>query len=92
MKLNHHMLSNVEVSTIDRYINFFFLYYDYYQLLLTSPIRYQGRQKDIIIISFVHQGSILYDWKRLHVACTRAKQKLYLVGKELNLKSVIKTV
>lgn len=46
--------------------------------------KYQGRQKDIIIVSLVHPQSILYEWRRFHVAITRAKQCLYLVGHSLD--------
>lgn len=48
--------------------------------------RYQGRDKSIIIVSFVRSnedgtlGELLKDWRRLNVAITRAKHKLILLG------------
>ncbi|XP_029140102.1 DNA replication ATP-dependent helicase/nuclease DNA2 [Protobothrops mucrosquamatus] len=48
--------------------------------------RYQGRDKRIIIVSFVRNnvdgnvGELLKDWSRLNVAITRAKHKLVMLG------------
>ena len=48
--------------------------------------RFQGRDKDCIIISLVRSndqgelGVLLHDWHRLNVAFTRAKKKLILIG------------
>uniref|UniRef100_A0A8C2Y373 DNA replication ATP-dependent helicase/nuclease n=1 Tax=Capra hircus TaxID=9925 RepID=A0A8C2Y373_CAPHI len=48
--------------------------------------RYQGRDKSIIVVSFVRSnedgtlGELLKDWRRLNVAITRAKHKLILLG------------
>ncbi|XP_062989360.1 DNA replication ATP-dependent helicase/nuclease DNA2 [Elgaria multicarinata webbii] len=48
--------------------------------------KYQGRDKSIIIVSFVRNnidgnlGELLKDWRRLNVAVTRAKHKLIMVG------------
>ncbi|XP_040218108.1 DNA replication ATP-dependent helicase/nuclease DNA2 [Rana temporaria] len=48
--------------------------------------KYQGRDKSVIIVSFVRSnidgklGDLLKDWRRLNVALTRAKHKLILVG------------
>ncbi|KAM6266012.1 DNA replication ATP-dependent helicase/nuclease DNA2 [Porphyrio hochstetteri] len=49
--------------------------------------KYQGRDKSIIIVSFVRNstdenqlGTLLKDWRRLNVALTRAKHKLIMVG------------
>uniref|UniRef100_A0A8D2LNV7 DNA replication ATP-dependent helicase/nuclease n=1 Tax=Varanus komodoensis TaxID=61221 RepID=A0A8D2LNV7_VARKO len=48
--------------------------------------KYQGRDKSIIIVSFVRNnydgnlGELLKDWRRLNVAITRAKHKLVMVG------------
>ncbi|MFH4981658.1 hypothetical protein AB6A40_008367 [Gnathostoma spinigerum] len=50
--------------------------------------RYQGREKDIIILSFVwtaesgekKNSDLLSDRKRINVAITRAKKKLVFVG------------
>ncbi|XP_042552487.1 DNA replication ATP-dependent helicase/nuclease DNA2 [Dipodomys spectabilis] len=54
--------------------------------------KYQGRDKRIILVSFVRSnkdgtlGELLKDWRRLNVAITRAKHKLVLVGCEPSLK------
>ncbi|XP_051779352.1 DNA replication ATP-dependent helicase/nuclease DNA2 [Erpetoichthys calabaricus] len=48
--------------------------------------KYQGRDKSVIIVSFVrsnsdgHLGELLQDWRRLNVAITRAKHKLIMLG------------
>ncbi|XP_036885218.1 DNA replication ATP-dependent helicase/nuclease DNA2 [Sturnira hondurensis] len=48
--------------------------------------KYQGRDKSIILVSFVRSnkdgtlGELLKDWRRLNVAITRAKHKLILLG------------
>ena len=60
-------------------------------ILLDTIDRFQGSDCDIIIISFVHKpsdndlGLILYDWKRINVALTRAKCKLILIGSKTAL-------
>ncbi|XP_061089148.1 DNA replication ATP-dependent helicase/nuclease DNA2 isoform X1 [Conger conger] len=64
--------------------------------LLTTPAfsavevntvdKYQGRDKGVIIVSFVRSnvdgnlGELLKDWRRLNVAITRAKHKLLMLG------------
>jgi DNA replication ATP-dependent helicase Dna2 len=48
--------------------------------------KYQGRDKECIILSLVRSnssgaiGSLLKDWRRVNVSVTRAKQKLLIVG------------
>lgn len=48
--------------------------------------KYQGRDKSVIIVSFVrssleaNMGELLKDWRRLNVAITRAKHKLIMIG------------
>ena len=48
--------------------------------------RFQGRDKDIIILSLVRSndrgivGELLQDWRRVNVAVTRARKKLVIVG------------
>nr|CAB3238414.1 DNA replication ATP-dependent helicase/nuclease DNA2 [Phallusia mammillata] len=51
--------------------------------------KYQGRDKSVILLSFVRskkdelgekKGELLNDWRRLNVALTRAKHKLIMVG------------
>ena len=55
--------------------------------------RYQGRDKDCIIISLVRSnsrrvvGELLKDWRRTNVAITRAKRKMVLVGSAQTLRA-----
>lgn len=55
--------------------------------------KYQGRDKDCILISLVRNnnqgnaGDLLRDWRRLNVAITRAKSKLILFGSASTLKA-----
>eukprot|EP00934_Nitzschia_sp_Nitz4_P003179 Nitzschia sp. Nitz4//scaffold57_size113557//16663//21714//NITZ4_003983-RA/size113557-snap-gene-0.45-mRNA-1//-1//CDS//3329554822//3169//frame0 len=55
--------------------------------------RYQGRDKPVVILSFVRSnaggkaGKLLQDKRRLNVALTRAKYKLIMVGSFSTLKS-----
>lgn len=55
-------------------------------LELSTIDRYQGRDKDVIILSTVRSnssgrvGRLLLDMRRLNVALTRAKCKLIIVG------------
>lgn len=54
--------------------------------------RYQGRDKDCIILSLVRSnrsqavGDLLKDWRRINVAITRAKTKLIFVGSASTLR------
>ncbi|CAJ1048869.1 DNA replication ATP-dependent helicase/nuclease DNA2 [Xyrichtys novacula] len=55
--------------------------------------KYQGRDKSLIVLSFVrstveegHLGELLKDWRRLNVAITRAKHKLLMVGSATTLR------
>ncbi|KAL2640981.1 hypothetical protein AAZV13_06G264700 [Glycine max] len=55
--------------------------------------KYQGRDKDCILVSFVRStenptscaASLLGDWHRINVALTRAKKKLIMVGSRRTL-------
>ncbi|KAG0044717.1 Tripartite DNA replication factor [Gryganskiella cystojenkinii] len=53
--------------------------------------RYQGKDKDCVIVSLVrsneeqHVGELLKDWRRINVAFTRAKKKLIVVGSRQTL-------
>ncbi|BBN05891.1 DNA replication ATP-dependent helicase/nuclease Dna2 [Marchantia polymorpha subsp. ruderalis] len=55
--------------------------------------KYQGRDKDCVLISFVRSnpqrqsGQLLADWHRINVAITRAKTKLVLLGSKKTLSS-----
>jgi ATP-dependent exoDNAse (exonuclease V) beta subunit len=48
--------------------------------------KFQGRDKDCVIVSFVRSnaqlnvGDLLRDWRRLNVALTRARKKLIIIG------------
>uniref|UniRef100_A0A671QYG1 DNA replication ATP-dependent helicase/nuclease n=1 Tax=Sinocyclocheilus anshuiensis TaxID=1608454 RepID=A0A671QYG1_9TELE len=54
--------------------------------------KYQGRDKSVIIVSFVRSnpegnlGELLQDWRRLNVAITRAKHKLLMLGSASTLR------
>ncbi|XP_053281949.1 DNA replication ATP-dependent helicase/nuclease DNA2 [Pleuronectes platessa] len=55
--------------------------------------KYQGRDKGLIVFSFVRStteegnlGELLKDWRRLNVAITRAKHKLLMVGSATTLR------
>ncbi|XP_042487896.1 DNA replication ATP-dependent helicase/nuclease JHS1 isoform X2 [Macadamia integrifolia] len=58
--------------------------------------KYQGRDKDCILVSFVRstdnpracKSSLLGDWQRINVSLTRAKKKLILVGSCKTLSNV----
>ncbi|KAL2337269.1 hypothetical protein Fmac_011715 [Flemingia macrophylla] len=58
--------------------------------------KYQGRDKDCILVSFVRSSenptsysvSLLGDWHRINVALTRAKRKLIMVGSQRTLSKV----
>ncbi|KAI8326138.1 hypothetical protein GQ54DRAFT_253660 [Martensiomyces pterosporus] len=53
--------------------------------------RYQGRDADVVIISWVRSnagqaiGDLLRDWHRINVAITRARYKLIMVGSKSTL-------
>lgn len=53
--------------------------------------KYQGRDRDVILISFVRSnshgsvGDLLADWRRVNVALTRARKKLIIVGSQQTL-------
>ncbi|XP_078659491.1 DNA replication ATP-dependent helicase/nuclease DNA2-like [Branchiostoma floridae x Branchiostoma belcheri] len=54
--------------------------------------KYQGRDKSVIMVTFVRSnsagqlGELLQDWRRLNVAITRAKHKLLLIGSVTTLR------
>jgi len=53
--------------------------------------KYQGRDKDVILLSCVRSnsarnvGELLKDWRRVNVAITRAKSKLVILGSKSTL-------
>lgn len=55
-------------------------------LEVSTVDRYQGRDKEAIVLSFVRSntkgrvGRLLEDFRRLNVAVTRAKSKLVMIG------------
>ncbi|KAJ4799880.1 DNA replication helicase [Rhynchospora pubera] len=71
------------------------------QLLISSVEvhtidRYQGRDKDCVVVSFVRStsgdsranSSLLGDWHRINVVLTRAKKKLIMIGSQKTLSRV----
>lgn len=58
---------------------------------IDSADRFQGRDKEVIVISMVRSnaggvvGELLKDWRRVNVAFTRAKSKLVVVGSRRTL-------
>jgi DNA replication ATP-dependent helicase Dna2 len=62
-------------------------------LELHTADKFQGRDKEVVIVSFVrsnqdgHLGDLLRDWRRINVAVTRARSKLVLVGSARTLAS-----
>lgn len=62
-------------------------------LEMSTIDRYQGRDKDVIVLSFVRSnskgkvGRLLSDFRRLNVAVTRAKCKLIMIGSYSTLHS-----
>jgi DNA replication ATP-dependent helicase Dna2 len=58
---------------------------------LHTADKFQGRDKEAIIVSFVRNndtgsvGDLLRDWRRINVAVTRARSKLVLIGSEKTL-------
>lgn len=65
----------------------------YPSLEINTIDKYQGRDKKVIVVSFVRSnaegtvGHLLRDWRRLNVALSRAKHKLLLVGSLRTLSS-----
>lgn len=59
---------------------------------LHTADRFQGRDKEVVILSLVRSneqcniGDLLKDWRRINVAFTRAKTKLLVVGSRSTLK------
>ncbi|XP_051504000.1 LOW QUALITY PROTEIN: DNA replication ATP-dependent helicase/nuclease DNA2 [Myxocyprinus asiaticus] len=64
----------------------------YRALEVNTVDKYQGRDKSVIIVSFVRSntegnlGELLQDWRRLNVAITRAKYKLLMLGSASTLR------
>lgn len=62
------------------------------KLEMHTADRFQGRDKEVIILSLVRSnsegniGELLKDWRRINVAFTRAKTKLLVVGSRETLK------
>ncbi|TQS35884.1 hypothetical protein Golomagni_03681 [Golovinomyces magnicellulatus] len=62
------------------------------QVEIDTADRFQGRDKDVIILSLVRSndarsiGELLKDWRRINVAFTRAKTKLLVIGSRETLK------
>lgn len=69
----------------------FFQYLNRYKdIEILTADRFQGRDKDVIIISLVRSevlGDLLKEWRRVNVAMTRAKCKLMIFGSKKLLES-----
>lgn len=58
---------------------------------LHTADKFQGRDKEVVIVSFVRSnndgqvGELLKDWRRVNVALTRARSKLILIGSKKTL-------
>lgn len=58
---------------------------------MNSVDKYQGRDKDVVILSLVRSneaqfvGDLLKDWRRVNVAFTRARTKLIILGSRSTL-------
>uniref|UniRef100_A0A7S2S4F0 DNA replication ATP-dependent helicase/nuclease n=1 Tax=Mucochytrium quahogii TaxID=96639 RepID=A0A7S2S4F0_9STRA len=63
------------------------------QLEIQTVDNFQGRDKECIIVSLVRSnvtrdvGGLLRDWRRINVAFTRAKSKLFVIGSSQTLES-----
>ena len=59
---------------------------DYPDIEILTADRFQGRDKNVVIISLVRSnperyiGELLQDWRRVNVAFTRARSKLIIFG------------
>ena len=59
---------------------------EFEELEVSTVDRFQGRDKDAVLISFCCSntgkkvGKLLRDWRRVNVAITRAKRKLLMIG------------
>jgi DNA replication ATP-dependent helicase Dna2 len=59
---------------------------DHPDIEIHTADRFQGRDKEVVIISLVRSnpenyvGELLQDWRRVNVAFTRAKSKLIIFG------------
>ena len=62
------------------------------ELEMHTTDRFQGRDKEIVILSCVRSnsdknvGDLLRDWRRLNVALTRARTKLLVIGSKSTLR------
>ncbi|MBW0462867.1 hypothetical protein O181_002582 [Austropuccinia psidii MF-1] len=72
------------------------LFEDVPDLEILTADKYQGRDKDCIIMTMVrskleeHVGELLKDWRRINVCLTRAKKKLVIFGsKQILQKSAV---
>jgi DNA replication ATP-dependent helicase Dna2 len=65
---------------------------NYSEVEMHTADRFQGRDKEVIILSLVRSneaksiGELLKDWRRINVAFTRAKTKLLVIGSRDTLK------
>jgi DNA replication ATP-dependent helicase Dna2 len=65
---------------------------DHPDIEIHTADRFQGRDKEVVIISLVRSnpekyvGELLQDWRRINVAFTRAKSKLIIFGSKSTIR------
>jgi DNA replication ATP-dependent helicase Dna2 len=65
---------------------------DHPDIEIHTADRFQGRDKEVVIISLVRSnaenyvGELLQDWRRVNVAFTRAKSKLIIFGSKSTIR------
>jgi len=65
---------------------------DHPNIEIHTADRFQGRDKEVVIISLVRSnsekyvGELLQDWRRVNVAFTRAKSKLIIFGSKSTIR------
>src|SRR5271170_700340 len=65
---------------------------DHPDIEIHTADRFQGRDKEVVIISLVRSnqekyvGELLQDWRRVNVAFTRAKSKLIIFGSRTTIR------
>jgi len=65
---------------------------DHPEIEIHTADRFQGRDKEVVIISLVRSnaekyvGELLQDWRRVNVAFTRAKSKLIIFGSRITIR------
>eukprot|EP01134_Creolimax_fragrantissima_P005432 CFRG5432T1 len=80
-----------QVSSLRTMITKYFTPIQASRLDVYTVDKYQGRDKDVILLSMVRSntakevGMLLNDWRRLNVAFTRARRKIVIIGSRSTL-------